>query len=208
MIITIYFEADHKKLVSSQRSSIFGPQKGHFGQSGPRNGPPGGQTATYRKTEVNQSYLRIWGTYDPIETIITEHLKDKHFVLTPLHGGPRANWLNQAGLADCVLLNKERPMYVHCSEKSHTTKLTKLRLYSKSPAGVRDAWRNQQQQQQLENPVVCFSANQWSEARSGFACETVSCLSVTVRQANKLGTEIFCKLAPLWLFSWSWELAA
>ena len=41
------------------KNSIFGPQKGHFGQSGPRNGPPGGQTATYRKTEGNQSYLRI-----------------------------------------------------------------------------------------------------------------------------------------------------
>ena len=32
-----------------------------------KNGPPSGQTATYRKTEVIQSYLRIWGTYDPIE---------------------------------------------------------------------------------------------------------------------------------------------
>ena len=50
------------------KNSIFGPQKGHFGQSGPRNGPPGGQTATYRKTESIQSYLRIWGTYDPIES--------------------------------------------------------------------------------------------------------------------------------------------
>ena len=50
------------------KNSIFGPQKGHFGQSGPRNGPPAGQTATYRKTEGIQSYLRIWGTYDPIES--------------------------------------------------------------------------------------------------------------------------------------------
>merc|ERR1711860_418268 len=50
------------------KNSIFGPQKGHFGQSGPRNGPPSGQMATYRKTEVIQSYLRIWGTYDPIES--------------------------------------------------------------------------------------------------------------------------------------------
>ena len=33
-----------------------------------KNGPPSGQTATYRKTEVIQSYLRIWGTYDPIES--------------------------------------------------------------------------------------------------------------------------------------------
>ena len=44
------------------------PKKGHFGQSGPKNGPPSGQTATYRKTKVIQSYLRIWGTYDPIES--------------------------------------------------------------------------------------------------------------------------------------------
>ena len=38
---------------------------GAFGQLGPWNGLPNGQTATYRKTEGNQSYLRIWGTYDP-----------------------------------------------------------------------------------------------------------------------------------------------
>ena len=68
MIVTIYFEADHKKMVSGQKNSIFGPQKGHFGQSGPRNGPPSGQTATYRKTEGIQSYLKIWGCYDPIES--------------------------------------------------------------------------------------------------------------------------------------------
>ena len=68
MIVTIYFEADHKKNGFGPKNSIFGPQKGHFGQSGPRNGPPSGQTATYRKTEGIQSYLRIWGTYDPIES--------------------------------------------------------------------------------------------------------------------------------------------
>ena len=68
MIITIYFEADHKKLVSSQKSSIFGPQKGHFGQLGPQNGPLSGQTGTYRKTEGIQSYLRIWGRYDLIKS--------------------------------------------------------------------------------------------------------------------------------------------
>ena len=33
-----------------------------------RNSPPSGQTATYRKTKGIQSYLRIWGTYDPIES--------------------------------------------------------------------------------------------------------------------------------------------
>ena len=34
----------------------------------PKNGPPSGQTATYRKSEGIQSYLRIWGCYDPIES--------------------------------------------------------------------------------------------------------------------------------------------
>ena len=110
------------------KNSTFGPKKGHFGQSGLRNGPPSGQTATYRKTEDIQSYLRIWGTYDSIVsdpsdpnkwglygcsvkkckvsgqkcpksiffghcpnflfTIMTGHLNDNIFVLTPLHGGP------------------------------------------------------------------------------------------------------------------------
>ena len=59
MIIKIYFEADHKNMVSGQKNSIFGPQKGHFGQLGPRNGLPSAQTGTYRKTEGIQSYLRI-----------------------------------------------------------------------------------------------------------------------------------------------------
>ena len=68
MIVTIYFEADHKKNGFGPKNSIFGPQKGHFGQSGPRNGPPSGQTATYRKAEGIQSYLKIWGCYDPIES--------------------------------------------------------------------------------------------------------------------------------------------
>ena len=56
-----------KKLFWAENST-FGPKKGHFGQSGPRNDPPSGQTATYQKTEGIQSYLRIWGTYDPIES--------------------------------------------------------------------------------------------------------------------------------------------
>ena len=33
----------------------------------PKDGPPSSQTATYQKTEVIQSYLRISWTYDPIE---------------------------------------------------------------------------------------------------------------------------------------------
>ena len=32
----------------------------------PKTGPSSGQTATYRKTKVIQSYLRMWGCYDPI----------------------------------------------------------------------------------------------------------------------------------------------
>ena len=42
--------------------------QGHFGQSSPKNGPPSGQTATHRKTKCIKSYLRIWGSYDPIES--------------------------------------------------------------------------------------------------------------------------------------------
>ena len=68
MIVTIYFEVDHKKTGFGPKNSIFGPQKGQFGQLGPQNGPPSSQTGTYRKTEGIQSYLRIWGTYDPIES--------------------------------------------------------------------------------------------------------------------------------------------
>ena len=51
---------------------IFGPQKGHFWQSGPRHGLFSGQTTTYWKTKGIQSYLRIWGTYDPIESGLSE----------------------------------------------------------------------------------------------------------------------------------------
>ena len=34
----------------------------------PKNGPPSSQTASYQKTEVTQSYLRIWWTYGHIES--------------------------------------------------------------------------------------------------------------------------------------------
>ena len=47
---------------------ILGFVKGHFGLLGPKNGPPSGQTTTYQKTEGIQSYLKIWGRYDPIES--------------------------------------------------------------------------------------------------------------------------------------------
>ena len=67
MMVTKKLEDVHKNWFWAE-NSVFGAKNGHFGQSGPRNGPPSGQTATYRKTKVIQSYLRIWGTYDPIES--------------------------------------------------------------------------------------------------------------------------------------------
>ena len=57
-----------QKIDFRPKNRIFGPQKGHFGQLGPRNGLPSGQTTTNQKTKDIQSYLRIWGTYDPIES--------------------------------------------------------------------------------------------------------------------------------------------
>ena len=61
-------EDAHKKMDFGPKNSTFGPKKAHFGQSGPKNGLPSGQTATYRKTKGIQSCLMIWGTYDPIES--------------------------------------------------------------------------------------------------------------------------------------------
>ena len=49
------------------KNIIFWPKKGYFGQLGPKNGLLSGQTATYRKPKAIQSYLRMWGSYDPIE---------------------------------------------------------------------------------------------------------------------------------------------
>ena len=51
---------------------MFGLVKGHFGllpiaQSEYWGQKTARQTATYRKTEGIQSYLRIWRRYDPIE---------------------------------------------------------------------------------------------------------------------------------------------
>merc|ERR1711863_54972 len=54
---------------------IFGPKKGHFRQLGPYNGLPSSQTATFRKTEGIQSYLRICGCYDLIKSGLSEPKK-------------------------------------------------------------------------------------------------------------------------------------
>ena len=44
------------------------PKNGNFRQLGPYNGLPSSRMGTYRKTKGIQSYLRIWGCYDPIES--------------------------------------------------------------------------------------------------------------------------------------------
>ena len=46
----------------------FWPKNGNFRQLGPYNGLPNSRMGTYRKTKGIQSYLRIWGCYDPIES--------------------------------------------------------------------------------------------------------------------------------------------
>ena len=54
---------------------VFSQKKGLFGQLVPENGLPSGQMGTYLKTEGNQSYLGIWGRYDPIEPGLSEAKK-------------------------------------------------------------------------------------------------------------------------------------
>ena len=47
------------------KNRLLGPKRGTLGNRGRKTAR---QTAIYRKTKVIQSYLRIWGTYDPIES--------------------------------------------------------------------------------------------------------------------------------------------
>ena len=68
MMVTIFFEAAHKKVILGPKHH-FRAQKGPFWAMGAMKRPKRGQTATYRKTESIQSYLRIRGTYDPIESL-------------------------------------------------------------------------------------------------------------------------------------------
>ena len=60
-IVTTFFWGWPQKNWFRAKEQRYWAQKGHFGQWGPRNGLPNGQTAIYRKTEGIQSYLRIWG---------------------------------------------------------------------------------------------------------------------------------------------------
>ena len=56
-----------KKMIFGQKI-IFDLVNGDFGHWGPQNDQPSGQTIIYRKTEVIQSYLKIWGRYNPTES--------------------------------------------------------------------------------------------------------------------------------------------
>ena len=57
------------------KTEHFWPKKGHFGQSGLENGLPSSLRRTYWKTEGIQSYLGIWGRYDPIKLGLSEAKK-------------------------------------------------------------------------------------------------------------------------------------
>ena len=59
--------ASQKNGFGAEKNCIFGSKKDHFRQSVQENGPPSSRTDTYRKTEGIQSYLRTWGSCDPIE---------------------------------------------------------------------------------------------------------------------------------------------
>ena len=77
MVVAKHFGECPKKNYFGPKNSTLGLKKGHFGQSGPWNSPPSNQTATYRKTNGIQSYLWIWGTYDPIESSPSEPRKGR-----------------------------------------------------------------------------------------------------------------------------------
>ena len=68
MKVTKKLDGITKKWIWGRKNCIFGSKKDHFRQSVLENGPPSSRTDTYRKTEGIQSYLRTWGSYDPIRS--------------------------------------------------------------------------------------------------------------------------------------------
>merc|ERR1711923_593970 len=66
--LTIVFHRNGFNLNVGLKKNIFDLVNGDFGHWGPQNDQPSGQMTIYRKTEVIQSYLRIWGRYTPIES--------------------------------------------------------------------------------------------------------------------------------------------
>ena len=62
------FRRSRTKIRGTSESKVGIAKNGQNPARRPKNGPPSGRTASYRKTEVIQSYLRMWGSYDPIES--------------------------------------------------------------------------------------------------------------------------------------------
>ena len=58
--------------IPSLEKTAFWP---NFDQSGPNNSQPISQMGTYQDTEVIESYLMIWGQYDPIKSSLSEPQK-------------------------------------------------------------------------------------------------------------------------------------
>ena len=61
-------------------------------QLGPQNGPPSGQTGTYRKTKGIQSYLRIWRSCHPIESGPSE---------------PKKGWFHRCSVKKCRIFGQK-----------------------------------------------------------------------------------------------------
>merc|ERR1712175_55746 len=62
------FRRSRTKIRGTSESVVPTPKNGQNPARRPKNGTPSGRTASYRKTEVIQSYLRMWGRYYPIES--------------------------------------------------------------------------------------------------------------------------------------------
>ena len=82
------------------KTEHFGPKKDHFRQTVPENDPPSSRMGTYRKSEGIQSYLRIWGSYDPIASGPSEdvmrglfgHSEEKKQIFGPKMGESAVFW--------------------------------------------------------------------------------------------------------------------
>ena len=66
MIVTIYFEVDHKKTGFGPKNSIFGPQKGHFGQLGPQTARRAAKRAPTGKLKVSRATSEYGGLMIPL----------------------------------------------------------------------------------------------------------------------------------------------
>merc|ERR1712175_21775 len=62
------FRRSRTKIRGTSESKVGIAKNGQNMARRPKNGPLSGRTASYRKTEVIQSYLRMWGRYYPIES--------------------------------------------------------------------------------------------------------------------------------------------